>query len=130
MENKICLDTDFLVNFLRNKEAEKKFILENESSVLLATTFINIFELYYGAYKSNKEKNILQVEELHSRLKVLNLSKAGMKEAGEVLAELEKKGEKIDFRDLLIGCTARSEGYCVKTLNVKHFSKIKNLKIM
>ena len=53
MEDKICLDTDFLVNFLRNKKEEADFIKENEISKNLATTYINLFELYYGAYKSS-----------------------------------------------------------------------------
>jgi len=127
MENKICLDTDFLVNFLRNKKEEVEFILLNESKALFATTFINLFELYYGAYKSEVKDNIKNLEDLYFRLIILNLSKEAVKNAGEVLVELEKKGEPIDFRDLLIGCTAKTEGFCVKTNNKKHFQRIPGL---
>lgn len=127
MEDKICLDTDFLVNFLRDKKEEKEYILACGSGIAFATTFINLFELYYGAYKSGNVQNLLQVEELQHRLRILNLSKSAVKHAGETIAELEKKGEMIDFRDLLIGCVAESEGYCIKTNNAKHFAKIKGL---
>lgn len=127
MEDKICLDTDFLVNFLRNKEEEKEYIHAHESKVAFATTFINLFELYYGAYKSGVAHNLLHVEELQHRLRILSLSKTAVKQAGEILAELEEKGEMIDFRDLLIGCIAEAEGYCIKTNNSKHFTKIQGL---
>ncbi len=115
VEDQICLDSDFLVNFLRNKPEEKEFIRQHEDTDILATTFINLFELYYGAYKSGVYENILRVDELQRRLKIIPLSKETVKRAGEVLAELEKRGEPIDFRDLLIGCAAQVEGFGIKT---------------
>lgn len=130
LEDRVCLDTDFLVNFLRNKKEEVEFIKYNEDTTLLATTLINLFELYYGAYKSSMKVNIDRVEELTHRLEILNLSQETVKNAGELLAILEKKGEMLDFRDLLIGCIARAEGFCIKTHNKRHFEKIPSLTII
>lgn len=127
VEDKICLDTDFLVNFLRNKPEEADYIAQHEQRMLLATTQINLFELYYGAYKSKRIENVLQLEELQHRLKILNLSKAAVKKAGELLAILEQQGRPIEFRDLLIGCIAQVEGFCLKTNNRKHFERIPEL---
>jgi len=127
LEDKICLDTDFLVNFLRNKKEDVDFIVQKEQKVIFATTFINLFELYYGAYKSGSLANVLRVEELQHRLNILNLSNEAVKKAGQVLATLEKKGELIDFRDLLIGCVAETESFCLKTYNRKHFQRIPEL---
>ena len=124
VEDKICLDTDVLVNFLRNKEEEVEFITKNEDKVVFATTFVNLFELYYGAYKSKSFGRLAQVEELQHRLKILNLSRLAVQKAGEILTILEKQGKTIDFRDLLIGCTAQAEGFCMKTNNKKHFERI------
>ena len=129
MEDKVCLDTDVLVNFLRNKQTEKEYIENHENSVLFSTTFINLFELYYGAYKSKQAKNVLQVEELQHRLRILNLSKEAVRKAGETMAALEVRGQTIEFRDLLIGCTAQVEGFCLKTNNVKHFTRIPGLSV-
>ena len=64
MEDKICLDTDILVNFLRNKKEEVDYIQKHEGKVIFATTPINIFELYYGAYKSGRRENLMKLEEL------------------------------------------------------------------
>ncbi len=127
MEDKICLDSDFLVNFLRNKQEEADYIIKHEHRVLLATTQINLFELYYGAYKSGRMENVLKIEELQHRLKILNLSKVAVKKAGELLAILERQGQPIEFRDLLIGCIAQVEGFCLKTNNKRHFERIPEL---
>src|SRR3989344_7839542 len=127
MEDKICLDTDILVNFLRNKKEEVDFFIAHESHNVFATTMINLFELYYGAYKSQQTQNILKLEELQHRLTILNLSRESTKIAGKTLVELQNKGENIDFRDLLIGSISKTEGYCLKTNNKKHFQKIPEL---
>ena len=131
MEDNICLDTDFLVNFLRNKKEEREFIGNNEEKSNLATTYINVFELFYGAYKSNEhENNVKAVKELINRLYILNLSEESSRKAGEILARLEKEGNLVDFRDLLIGVIALTNNFSIKTNNVKHFSKIKELTVL
>ena len=131
MEDKICLDTDFLINFLRNKKDEVEFIKKNELNKDLATTYINVFELYYGAYKSsNKIENVKAVIILLNRLEILNLSNDSARKSAEVLAILEKEGKIIDFRDLLIGVIALVNNYSIKTNNIKHFNKIEGLNIL
>ena len=130
MENKICLDTDFLVNFLRNSKEEAEFIKNNESDKDMSTTYINLFELYYGAYKSReKDNNLKAISNLINRLNILNLSDESVKKAGEILAKLEKEGKIIEFRDLFIGTIALVNNYSIKTKNIKHFSRIEGLEI-
>jgi|SRR3989344_6003463 len=130
METQICLDTDFLVNFLRNKKEEIRFIEENDGKTIFATTSINLFELYYGAYKSGVEENLLKLEELQQRLRILPTSTEAMKKAGEILAMLGKQGQPLDFRDLLIGTIALTERLSLKTNNKKHFLRIPHLKVL
>lgn len=130
MEN-ICLDTDVLVDVLRNKQEAIVFIEANEIINNLATTYINIFELYSGAMmSSSKEQNIAAIEKLSSRLRILNFSKASVREAGKIMAELAKEGNTIDFRDAFIGTIALTEGFGIKTRNLKHFNKIKSLRLI
>ncbi|MBI5389090.1 type II toxin-antitoxin system VapC family toxin [Candidatus Woesearchaeota archaeon] len=70
MVNKICLDTDILVNFLRDRPQEVVFIENHEEDFSLYTTEINIFELYYGAYKSNNpDEKIKEIEILLERIR-------------------------------------------------------------
>ncbi len=130
MEKNICLDTDVLVNFLRNKVTEVTFIQEHERKTIFATTSINLFELYYGAYKSGLQTNIESVHELRQRLRILPTSHEAMQQAGQLLAILEKKGMLIEFRDLLIGSIALAEGFSMKTNNKRHFQRIPDLIIV
>lgn len=131
MEDKICLDTDFLVNFLRNSNEEVEFIKKNEVDKDLATTIINLFELYYGAYKSKETQNNLKaVSFVLNRINILNFSDESVKKAGEMLAKLEKEGKPIEFRDLFIGTIALVNDYSIKTKNIKHFSRIEGLQIL
>ena len=130
MEN-ICLDTDILIGLLRDKQEAIAFIEANELANNLATTYINLFELYYGVMiSSSKEQNLAAVEKLSSRLRILNLSKSSVHEAGRIMAELTKEGNPVDFRDVFIGTIALTEGFSLKTNNLKHFKKIKNLRII
>jgi tRNA(fMet)-specific endonuclease VapC len=131
MENKICLDSDLLVDFLRNRKEAVDFILSNESKSDLCTTPMNLFELFYGAYKSDKkEENIGLIRALAERINILSFSQESSEKAGEILAQLEKEGKLIEFRDLFIGVIALTNGCAVKTNNKKHFQKIKGLKII
>ena len=130
MERKICLDTDFLVNFLTNKKEEVDFVRENEASADFATTYLNLFELYYGAYRSKDSQNKLGIiPPLLSRINVLNLSDESVEKAGEIQAKLRQKGKMIKFRDLLIGTIALVNGYSIKTKNIKHFERIEGLTV-
>ena len=98
MEDSICLDTDILADFLRNKHYAITWIEEHEEECVLATTIINIFELYYGAYKSHSpEKEVEAIEELIDRLEILDFSLNSVNEAGKQKARLEKEGWVIEF---------------------------------
>jgi len=131
MENNICLDTDFLVHFLRKRKEETEFIAKNETEKDIAMTFVSVFELYYGAYKSSaREQNIEAVAGLIERIPVLQSSHEVMKKAGEILAGLEKEGKVVEFRDIFIGATCMAYGYGLKTGNKKHFEKISGLRLV
>lgn len=129
--DKICLDTDFLIDFLRGKEAALSFVSKVEDRAILATTYVNLYELYVGAFKSeNPAREITNFEALKNRLLLLNLSGESVKLAGKVRAELMRKGEIIEIRDLLIGTIAVANSFQVKTNNLRHFTKISGLKIV
>lgn len=129
--DKICLDSDFLVEFLRENEQAIRFIEEAEGRSVLATTYVNLFELYHGAFKSMKpELHLPAVEALKDKLTILNLSDDSVKLAGEIRAKLATKGETVDIRDLFIGTIALANGFSIKTSNLKHFTKIPALKVI
>ena len=127
MESKICLDTDFLIDFLRNKKYAVEFVKNKEDKTELGTTTINLFELYCGAFNSKKIEKIQLIDSLAERLTLLNLTKKTSKKAGEIYSILSKKGELIEFRDILIASITITNNYSLKTNNLKHFKKINGL---
>jgi predicted nucleic acid-binding protein len=127
---KVCIDTDVLIDNLRNDEKVVSYItgLENKNAMLCTTT-INSFELYYGAYKSRRPaEGISAVTRLLDRLVVMDFDSKASETAGRILADLESNGKLVEFRDVFIGATALVNDCTVLTRNTDHFSKIPDLK--
>lgn len=126
----ICIDTDLLIDMLRGQKETVDKIKDIEGVFHLATTVINSFELYYGAFRTEKrEKNVLYVDKLLERLLILKMKQESSKHAGKILADLEKKGEIIDFRDVLIASIAITTDTTLFTRNISHFERIEGIKL-
>jgi tRNA(fMet)-specific endonuclease VapC len=129
---KTIIDTDILIDLLRNKKEAVTFVAQlQDKNFLLATTVINQFELHYGAHKSRKpEKNLQTTKKLLNKLVILPLTQRSAQKAGHIFAELESKGQSIGLRDTLIGAIALTREFSVATHNTEHFKKIADLKII
>ncbi len=82
-----------------------------------------------GASKLGAGK-ISHVRRLAEILEVLSLSSEEAIKAGEETGYLELLGLRVDLRDVLIGVISRGQGAMVVTGNVRHFSKIRGLKVL
>ena len=129
---KTIIDTDILIDLLRNKKEAVAFISGLEQKKIeLATTVINAFELHYGAHKSRQpQKNLQATNKLLRRLDVLPLTSKSAQKAGHIYAQLETKGQTIELRDTIIGAIALTRETSVATRNIEHFKKITYLKII
>jgi tRNA(fMet)-specific endonuclease VapC len=127
LETRVILDTDVLVSDLRGKTS----ILRKLQGMDPATTVVNAFELFHGAYKSSESSaNLSATRGLIGSLRLVGLSVKAAERAGEVLAQTQKSGQPIEIRDLLIGCIAREEGLSLVTHNTKHFRRIPSLTVL
>ena len=89
---RIALDTTVLVNHLR-PSTQPTIVSRLETRAHLATTIINVFELYHGAYKSkDTSRNLTGTKGLVSTLEILHMTEPAAERAGQVLAQLEAKG--------------------------------------
>lgn len=95
------------------------------------TSTIIIGELYKGAYRSTKQKEILtQIrEKILPELTVLPFDVNTAKIYGQIYTELEKKGQIIAHPDLQIAATAIQHNLELVTGNIKHFARISRLAI-
>jgi predicted nucleic acid-binding protein len=127
---RLVLDTDVIIEHLRGK-TDPSLISQLQEEFALATTPINSFELYYGAYKSkNPRTNLASVKGFLSTITSLEFDEASAERSGHVLAQLESKGLAIDPRDLFIGCISLAHGYPLLTRNRRHLERIPGLLVL
>ena len=125
----VCLETDFLVDLLRNK---KEAILKLEELVQknsgISVTPISLTELFHGAFKSKNQLNVENVEKIMAGVELLDFDFFASKKAGELIAFLEEKGEKIGDNDTITAAIALRHGEKIITRNAKHFDRIPGIK--
>ena len=88
---------------------------------------ITLAELYFGAFKSGKEKHFNDVSEISKLFK--NFPIQYMRKYGEIRWELERQGFRIGDMDMFFAATAIEEDLILVTDNVKHFNRIPGLKV-
>ena len=128
----ICLDSSFIIDLLKKKpDAIETF--QSIKSDFPATTLINIYEMVSGIYKikdKKYEEHIQVFEILLEDIKVLGIDNASVFKAAKICSELSNQGELIEDLDILIAGICLSNGCTsIVTKNVKHFSRIKGLKV-
>lgn len=122
-----CLDTDFLVAYLRNDPKARSKLEELDSvEEPVHTTIINAFELYKGAFKAKDTHNELtRVDKLLDTFFILMLDRDAAKSAGA----LHDKSNPIGESDLLIANIALSNNQTLITKNSKHFERVSGLQV-
>lgn len=124
----IVIDTDFLIDLLRDKAYAASRIRSLEKNEELATTDINAFELYFSAYNSrDRVRNVTSAKGLLKTLTLMHTEEESMEIAGRIFAERRATGKMIEIRDLLIASIALKNGYKLLTNNRVHFEGIEGL---
>ena len=123
------IDTDIIIYFIKGHDAVvNRFI--DVSLTQLFISDITCAELYYGAYNSDyPEHNLKTVGGVIANINIAPLSTHASKIFGKLKADLKKKGELLADMDLLIAAVAIAGNYTLVTNNIKHFKRIKGLKI-
>jgi len=127
----VCLDTSFVIDFLKNNEKTVSLMKEFEDRGdfigLASPTIIEIIR-GLGTKHSSKEDEE-KINNFIESMNILDLDKESAVLGGKLEIELAKKGEKIGIIDIMIAsiCIAHNEKLLTK--NKKHFEKIKNLEI-
>jgi tRNA(fMet)-specific endonuclease VapC len=125
-----CLDTNILIDILRNKHDAGKIVSELDAESRNATTTVNALELFYGAnHSDNRVDNVEKVRFLLQRLDVLPLTLKASELAGELMATLAQKGEIIEYRDAMIAGIVLESGMTLVTRNKKHFARIPGIRL-
>mgnify|MGYP001606150190 CR=1 FL=1 len=125
------LDTNILSELVRKRPSPALLDrLRAAPQDRLHTSAVCVFELRYGAARRGDSSLWLRLStELLGRFMVLPLGPPEAIRAGEVFADLEKRGESIGVEDVLIGATALVHNLAVVTANVRHLSRVSGLRV-
>lgn len=123
------IDTNIVVDYLRKRrELDPIWLVEG-----CAISVITQAELFYGAERSaDPQKSFLEIEKTLKDMKadVIVVDENTTKLWAQERVRLERAGTRIEDFDLLIAATALSLDLELVTGNVRHFDRVKGLKIV
>ena len=119
------LDTNLCTRLLRDRPQELRPRFNADAETLCIST-ITLAELLHGAAKPAENRR--GVEGLAARLVVLAFDEDAAAHAGDIHAELERRGQVIGPYDILIAGHARSRGLVVVTGNLGEFHRVEGLR--
>ena|SRR3989338_1301392 len=127
----MILDTSFIIDLMEtDKDAldrHRELIEKNETYRISSAA---IFELWSGVGHSKKsEEEKIKVLTALVGISTVSLTATMAEKAGEIHGTLSKEGRAIDNIDAMIAATALHENESVLTRNVKHFTRVRGLKV-
>jgi len=123
------LDTSVIINYLRGKKQTVELIDKIEGE--MCSSFICLAELFEGVYRAN---NKLEIKDaitnfFKSLSEVYSVDSEIAEYFGKIRSDLKVKGNVIEDIDIFLAATCLAYDLVLVTDNVKHFSRVKNLKI-
>jgi len=122
------LDSTFLIDLLRGKKEVLKIV---DSKEPLLTTQINMYEVIRGFFlRRVPPSKFIEINELFENIRVLPLDDSAIIKSAQISSDLIKKGFTISDCDCMTAGIALSKGiHKIVTRNVKHFKRIKDIKV-
>ena len=126
----ICFDSDFIVDLLKEKHNAVSKLKSLRGDTVISTE-VNYFEILYGVFAKHQisQKELDLVQKFFDSIHTLILDHSSAYNAAKISGSLEKDGLTIGFNDSLIAGICMSNNCGIITKNVKHFSRIKGLKV-
>jgi tRNA(fMet)-specific endonuclease VapC len=128
-----CLDTNVVIFAINERKPKivERLHRELSAGTPMIVPAIVMFELEYGCAKSKRSAQSRRALEifLSAGFDQPAFQIEDAREAGEIRAVLEARGQPIGPCDTLIAAQARRRGSTLVTLNVREFERVPKLKI-
>jgi tRNA(fMet)-specific endonuclease VapC len=130
MEAKRVLDTDTLIEFLRDNAK----VVHNVAAYLqhhqqLSFAIVSYYELLRGLSYIKATRQLQSLEQLVVDSEILPLNMSAIRIAADIYATLRRQGNLIPDGDLFIAATALAHDCVLVTNNIAHFERIPNLRL-
>jgi predicted nucleic acid-binding protein len=120
---KFLIDSDILIDFLRGLNEARDFLFRLRKEGKLLISVINVTEIYSGKEIKQPTKRKI-IDHFLSEFEIIPLDENLAKQAGKIRLNYQ-----LPFADAIVAATAiKTRSYLV-TRNIRHFSKIRSLKL-
>ena len=123
----ICLDSSFLVDYLRGRDYTQAFLKEVGAEVSVVVPTIVLHELYTGALRKTG-RSIEDVDEALVGIDVVGFDAGAAAESADIRATLLDRGEPINRLDMLIAGVARQVGATVVAVD-RDYDRVPDLDV-
>jgi predicted nucleic acid-binding protein len=123
----MVIDTGVFIEYLRAKDKLATTLYNISDSTELYISAVSLYELYMGATKAEKERDVKLLTE---DISVLPFTAEVAAKAAQIYHLLKSTNQLIEFRDIFIAATCIVNEQPIVTLNKKHFQRIKELKLI
>ena len=122
------LDTNAIIMAVRHPDAKIADMIKAHLGKDVCISAITYGELEYGIQKSSApERNRTAITQILLGISILDFDSNAARHYGDIFADLERKGQRIGERDMLIAGHARSLGCTVVTNNLREFTRVEGL---
>ena len=123
------VDTDWIIDCLYGRTDAVEALLELSADGL-AVSLMTYGELYQGAFYARTPQVALRSLRTFLRGKrLLPLNRTIVERFGILRGDLQRRGQRIGDLDLLIAATALHHDLTLVTRNLRHFSRIPDLRL-
>ena len=123
---KYLIDTDVCIALIKEMPSVVEHIRKVGADECKISD-ITLAEMYFGAFKSGREKHFEDVREIEETFESYPIEH--LRKYGELRWMLEKSGQKIGDMDMFIAATALEEDLILVTGDTDHFERIPGLRI-
>ena len=124
------LDTNALIAAIRHPDWPIRDKIKSHLGLDLCISAITYGELEYGIRKSARpEQNRVAVNQILLGIRILDFDQRAAAHFGDIIATLERQGQRIGERDMLIAAHARSLKYTLVTHNTGEFNRVNGLRM-
>jgi len=122
-----CLDTNVLIDFLRNREPGASAVEKVVKEAACFVTAVTVYELLFGVARARKK---IGEDALLGVMSVLPFDGGVAREAASLHASLVQANQDIGVKDVFIAATCLVHDIPVLTSNVRHFSRVPDLQVI
>lgn len=117
MVRKICLDTDILIQMMRDDDNLNAIMTSLDADFF--TTSINVFEIWQGHREGEETLELL------SPLVKVDFDEKSALISGDIQRKLLDKGDVLGVRDVFVASVCIKNELELLTFNFKHFERLK-----